>query len=505
MLDKLIPEINVGNDKVAIFSEKKDYYYSDLLKITKVLVNNLSTLGVKKGDRICLYSENCPELIFLYLAIFKLGAIIVPIYESSQINHFLKNSESNLLISKDENFLNKDYIDSNLLSRLEVVYFLDIGFIHNQYMPILIGDSSYSKSNIKDEDIAAIIYTSGSTGLAKGVVHTHRSMYLASKNLTKTIKQDCNSITCISLSLCHVSGLIGQLIATLISNGSMVLLSRFNAEKMIYSISKYKVSHLQMLSTNLTNLVYYIRTSKIPKADFKSLKSVMVGGDSAPVRIQKDFLKLTNCTITQVMGMTESFSYFINLSKKDEKLGSVGLPALGVQIELRDNDGLVINKSDQIGEIFVKTFGNMMGYWRNDKDSRKTLNNGWLCTGDLAYRDHNGYYWFSGKKKQLIEKNNIKIVPQEIENVLLNYSHVRDACVVGIKNKEDKNILCACVVTEKNNTTEKDIREFCQLFLQSEKMPDKILFFERLFYKEGGKFDRNLISAKANQFYQTSL
>ena len=273
--------------------------------------------------------------------------------------------------------------------------------------------------------------------------------------------------------------------------GKIILFSKFDSACLVPAIEKHRITHLQMVPVNLVELVNYISQSS---SNLKSLRCVMVGGDKVPETLQTKFLKLSHCPITEVMGMTESFSYCINLSHDKSKLGSAGKPARGVKINIIDEHDNSV-KNMEIGELKIKSQANMIGYWKNHRETLKTLRNGWIYSGDLAYRDQDGFIWFVGRKKQLIIRGGSNISPQEVENILIQHPLIEEVCVIGFPDKKFNQIVCECVVLNKElSLSLQDIKNFCKDRLSDYKYPEKLFIFKKLPHNTTGKLDRKKIT-----------
>ncbi|OGT23395.1 MAG: hypothetical protein A3G71_04565 [Gammaproteobacteria bacterium RIFCSPLOWO2_12_FULL_38_14] len=497
MLDQLIEKEKPDQEKIALIYDSTHYSYSELSRMSSLIANNLFNHGVKKASRIALFMDNRPELIMLYFAIFRLGAIAVPVnyrYKTDELAYVLNDCRADVLITekaKEEYVENlQQSIKSNLkifsISTQKNLPWYDFSFLlNNQTLP-------HPKQEIIPEDLAIILYTSGSTANPKGVMHSHRSILSAAINLTQTISQRPSAIHAITLPICHIAGMVGQMISTLLVGGKIILLPKFDCKSLIDVILKFEVTHLQMVPVNLVELIDYV--SNHP-CDLTNLRLVMVGGDKVSEILQEKFFSLSHCYVTEVMGMTESFSYCVNLSHEKTKIGSVGKPAKGVILDLIDENNHIIKNNNEVGEIKILSQANMLGYWEKPEETKAILRDGYVYSGDLAYRDQEGFFWFVGRKKQLIIRGGSNIAPQEVENVLIQHPLIHEVCVVGFTDKKFTQLVCACIVlkNKKSLFTLNDIQLFCKDRLSNYKIPEKIFIFEELPHNTTGKFDRKKI------------
>jgi acyl-CoA synthetase (AMP-forming)/AMP-acid ligase II len=331
-------------------------------------------------------------------------------------------------------------------------------------------------------------------------MHSYHSILSAAKQLVETIGQDQHCVSGVTLPICHIAGFIGQVITTILVGGKIILFPKFDSAMLVQAIQKYNITHLEMVPVNLIALVEFIAAHG---GDVKSLRCVMVGGDKVSENIQEKFFALTGCHITEVMGMTESFSHCINLSHDLSKRGSFGQAAKGATVTLMDEQDQPILKKNSIGEVVIQSEANMIGYWNNTAETEKTLRNGSVYSGDLAYQDSHHYFWFVGRKKNLIIRGGSNISPQEIENVLMTHPFISEVCVIGVPDKTFNQIVCACVVLHDKNTllTLNDIRIFCQDKLSEYKIPEKLITVKELPHNATGKIDRKKTAEKFGKTY----
>src|SRR3990167_3375899 len=501
MLNKILATWKSDQKRIAVIFNSTHYTYSEIFFISSIVANNLYQQGIRKGSRIALFMNNRPELIYLYFAIFKLGAIAVPInyrYKSVELNTVLQNCQANMLITESEK--------EQYLTRLSLkIFSISDEFNKNWDNFSLLLDKTtapHPDIEVREDDLGAILYTSGSTSQPKGVMHSHHTLFAAAQNLIKTINQNETCISGITLPICHIAGMIGQVISTLLVGGKIILFPKFDPVSLVKAIEKHKITHLQMVPINLVELVNYVDQTH---ADLTSLRCVMVGGDKVPETIQEKFLKLTHCYITEVMGMTESFSYCVNLLQNTKKLGSVGQAAAGGEINIVDKYDHAV-KNLEVGEIKIHSQANMIGYWKNRKETIKTLKNGWIYSGDLAYQDQDKFIWFVGRKKQLIIRGGSNISPQEVENVLIQHPSIKETCVVGYPDQNLNQIVCACVVLNNQVALSlQDIKNFCKNLLSDYKTPEKLFIFKKLPRNATGKLDRKKIIATALKLHNQHI
>ena len=220
------------------------------------------------------------------------------------------------------------------------------------------------------------------------------------------------------------------------------------------------------------------------------------GGDTVPVALQDRFHETFGLPLAEGYAMTESILISWNRPGAMRK-GSIGLPALGVQIEVRDSAGQAL-AAGQTGQLAVRSPANFVGYWEDPEATTAALDQGWLLTGDLGRFDADGYLWFEGRCKQLISRGGSKISPQEVEAALHQHPAVVEAGVVGLPDEVYGQRVLACVVLRPGLAVEPaTLREFARERLADYKLPEQVLFLEALPRGLTGKLDRNALGALA--------
>ncbi|WP_119344147.1 class I adenylate-forming enzyme family protein [Facilibium subflavum] len=497
MLAKLLTQWQ-DQEKKALSFGNKHYSYKQLANTSTTLANNLYQQGLRKGMHLALFMDNRPELIWLYFAAFHLGVVIIPInyrFKAEELGYVLQDCQADMLIVDKEKLPHVEKVSKTQILNCRVFALSKRKKNYFHYFSDLLNDTTpaFLKPKIQETDLAMILYTSGSTAKPKGVMHSYKSIFAAAKQLTETISQDNTAVHAITLPICHIAGFVGQVISTVMLGGHMYLFKRFDAEKLAKAISQCKITHLQLVPANLNALIDAIDQNN---HDLSTLQCVMVGGDKVSPSSQQHFYQLTHCKITEVIGMTESFSYCINLSNNKAKTGAIGQPAKGVKIALIDHNNNLITQADTVGEIMVSTNANMLGYWQKPKATKKALQNQWLFTGDLSYQGKDGFYWFVGRKKQLIIRAGSNISPQEVENIISQHPDIKEVSIIGIPDKTLGQQVCACIVLkdDKKPLTLKTLKDFCQDKLSDYKIPEKLFIFQSLPHNATGKLDREKIA-----------
>ena len=428
ILDRQIDE---NPDKRAVICESESCTYGQLDERMNLWAETFLSLGIKRGDRVALFMKNRVELVQLYFACFRIGAIAVPLntrYTTPETVYAINQSGSKILITSSELYtVVKDLSES--APSLEQIFIIDEDKTHSL---------SWNKATIQAEnsnhfpkvdihDPAIIIYTSGSTGRPKGAVHTHYSMYHHILNKTKSLEIDSTEVALAGTQISHIAGFAGLMLPTLFNGGTFVMVGEFTPSGYIKYLKEYKPTNLVLLPTELLEV---LENPHVNEADFSHIRNMMIAGDKVSHNIYDLFRQQAGFDLMEGCGMTECEGYCFQPRHEKKKPGSIGKPISGVQIRLVDNH-LKDVPDGKPGEILLKAKSMIAKYWNNPEETQKAIVDGWLRTGDLAYRDTDGYYHFVSRIKEIIIRGGSNITPGEVEDVLDDHPNVEFSGVVG--------------------------------------------------------------------------
>src|SRR6185436_15016843 len=315
-------------------------------------------------------------------------------------------------------------------------------------------------------DPALYLYTSGTTGRPKGVVLTHRNLALNVESCQRTGEFDANDSFLCLLPFFHTYAITGTILLPLLSGCKMVLVDRFHPVKVLKLIGEHAVSVFLAIPS-----MYRVMAMTEGDYNVNSVRFPISGGEPLPVAIAQAFEKRFGVPIFEGYGQTEAAPVIsLNVPGK-RKLGSVGLPLPGVDIEIWDEQKNPV-ETDVIGEIMVRGGNVMQGYYNLPDETAKTITRDWLHTGDLGKKDAEGYVTITGRKKDLIISAGENIYPREIEEVLAQHPKVKEVAVIGVKDEARGEVPKAFVIARDGMTVdEKELRHFCRENLAGYKVP----------------------------------
>ncbi|MFX1675445.1 AMP-binding protein [Paraburkholderia sp. A2WS-5] len=347
-------------------------------------------------------------------------------------------------------------------------------------------------------DIALLMYTSGTTGAPKGVLLSHENLHANARNISIEHRLGADDRVLASLPLYHINGLVVTLLAPLWHAGSVVLPPRFSARTFWRDAARYGCTWINVVPT----IIAYLLDGDEPdgldleaREALRALKFCRSASAALPADHHRAFEARFGIGVIETMGMTETaapvFSNPYDVSRR--RIGSIGLPS-GSEARVIDRDGRVCGPHE-CGEIVLRGEQVMRGYYKRHEDTAKAFTaDGWLRTGDLGYRDDEGYFYINGRSKELIIKGGENIAPREIDEALLRHPGVLDAAAVGVPDSAYGQEIVAFVVPRdahwQGAPDPADLRAHCLRELGRYKTPKEFRFVSELPRGPSGKVQR---------------
>ena len=343
----------------------------------------------------------------------------------------------------------------------------------------------FTSADSPSDDTAALIYTSGTTGDPKGAMITHANFLAECEATLEHITTTEGDRFATLVPFFHVYGLAIGLVVSLFRGCGSVLFPQYSPRQFLKRMGEEKVSILIAIPTQYHHLLL---AAKRKAFDQGSLKHCISGAAPLPVKVIQAFKETFGVDIIEGYGLTETTAAVAVNPQERTKPGSVGIPVKGVQIKIVDDQGNAL-PPNQTGEILVKGKVVMKGYYNLPEETQAVIKDGWLYTGDIGYQDEEGYIYITDRKKDIIIKGGFNISPAEIETLLCTHPKVKEAAVVGHKEKEGREeAIKVFVVTAKNEEiTPAEIIGFCRTNLAPYKVPDEVEFREGLPNSATGK------------------
>ena len=479
-----------------------NYTFSQLKELSNRLANGLRAQGVERGDRVGILLPQCPETALAHLAIYKLGAIALPLFTlfgTDALKYRLANSQTKGVITDDQNLPKIMEIWTDL-GDLEVV--LTTGGerpegVLDLWPTIEKGAAEFSPVNTSADDPALIIYTSGTTGPPKGALHAHRVVlgHLPGVEFPHNFFPQPGDLFWTPADWAWIGGLIDVLFPAW-HHGVPVVAHRarkFDPEEVFHFLAKHRIRNAFMPPTALK----LMRQVKDPKSrhDY-SMRTIGSGGETLGEELLDWGRAVMGLTINEFYGQTEANLLVANCAEIMEvRPGSMGRPVPGHVVEVLDDSG-AIAPPGQTGEIAVRRPDPVMflGYWQNPEATKEKFIDDWCLTGDLAAKDEDGYLWFKGRRDDVITSAGYRIGPAEIEDCLMQHPAVSMVAVVGSPDPVRTEVVKAFIVcqpeTAPGPALEEEIKGFVKSRLAAHEYPREIEFVSSLPLTATGKIMR---------------
>jgi long-chain acyl-CoA synthetase len=502
MLDSLLDDTsNQFPLNVALIFEGKSYTYAELCDLTRRLAGTLLQQGIQSGDRVAFLLPNGLEILLCYYACFKIGAVAVPLnvrFPAELLQYAISHSGARVLIAEPNLFAKIEKIRPSL--RDVEQYYLTSRYSEfegvRSFDELLDATPQSKSESYSGSSPAAIYYTSGTTGLPKGVIHSHASLTRATQLQIDQIAISSADTTLILFPICYLIGFGSQILPFHRRGATCVLLPQFEPRAALAAIEKYKPTKTYGFPKLYNDL---INCPDAAAYDVKSLNFCFSAGEAIAIAIQQRFKQVFGVEITEGCGMTELQIYSMNPPYGEKKIGSIGKPISGMELSLIDDSGHSISTPRQVGEMIVRGGSITSGYWQDAELTGKTIIDGWFHTGDLAYRDEQGFYWFVSRKSEIIKNEAGLVSPIEIEGALYEHPAVLEAGAIGIPDTFSGEVPQAYVVLQRDcpPVTGSQLIDFVRSRLPGYKVPAQIIFTESLPHGPTGKIDRKTLREKA--------
>ncbi len=429
--------------------------YAELDQLVQQTASYLQSLGLQPGDRVALQLTKCLEFILLHLATVRLGAITLPLnlaYPPDELKYFLEDSGAKLFFALESS---KDKVQSILpvLPDLQECIFLNPDNPQSLISNLLPSITNYQFSTShpsSTHDTAVIIYTSGTTGRPKGAEITHGNLISNLQSLHTAWGWSSEDILLHVLPIFHVHGLFVALHGALHAGARTLLMRDFDARKTLQILVERRCTVFMAVPT------IHQRLLDVPDAkefDLSHVRLITSGSDRLPDEVFIGFQQTFGYTLLERYGMTETGMNCSNPLNGERRIGSVGLPLPGVEVRVVNPEKDQILPNEEIGEVQLRGPNIFKGYWRQpEKTSESFTADGWFRTGDLGFREPDGYLTLCGRSKDLIISGGLNIYPPEVERVLTEHPSIAACAVIGCPDREWGERVTAVVVLNRGES-----------------------------------------------------
>jgi long-chain acyl-CoA synthetase len=476
--------------KTAIIFQDKGITFRQLRDNTFKLSHKLIQLGLKKGDCVAIYLPNSPEYIYSYLAVFSLGLIAVPLdfmLTEDELRSCLSHCQATILIAQTKEGVSFE----NLIRALP---FLKKIILPQELAGILKKKSvTAPRVKVSVKDRSMIVYSSGTTGRPKGIVWNYRHLDSGPNTIAyfAEINQNFTMLCCLPFS--HGGGLV--FIQCLVAFGlTLVVMERFIPLDFLKNIQKYKVNAFFLVPS-----MYYVLLSlkELPSVDLSSLKWITCFGAASSAEAIKRFRQFCpKAAYHHGWGMMETAPPNVILPADSDKINSIGLPAPWFEVKIVDEKDREVRRGE-VGQLIVKGWPVMEGYYKDAKLTRQVIKNGWLQTGDLAKMDKEGFIYILGRVSERIKVGGLLVYASEVESALLKHPRIREAAVIGVPDKLRGEVPRAFMVLKNGKSMDnQEMRYFLRRHLAHFKIPRYFEFMPALPKTGSGKVDKEKLKSE---------
>lgn len=476
--------------------------FADMNDRASRTANALKKLGVKKGERVAILAQNCIEYYDVWFGAAKIGAIVVPInwrLAPPEIQFIIENSGAHSLIFGPEY---NDLI-AGLRGHVEVSNYIYIGpgdgpdYALNMRKLREDAGSAEPRWEGEGDDTFIIMYTSGTTGRPKGTMLTHANFFWASTTFRTVVQQSQEEErTLVVLPLFHIAGMFAM--PTFVHWGQAVYLVKGFDPKVIFeTIQNEKITGFGAVPAILGFMRFLPDWQKY---DTSSLRVILVFAAPVPVPLINEYAA-SGVVVQQLYGLTECTGPATVIGPEDaiSRAGSCGKAFFHTEVRVVKPNGEDA-ASREMGEVIMRAGHVMKGYWQNPDATDEALRDGWLHTGDIAYRDEEGFIYIADRIKDMIISGGENIYPAEIESVIYGHPKVADVGVIGYDDEQWGESIRAIVVPKPGvQVTAEEIIDYCKGQIGKFKIPKSVVFTETLPRNPSGKILKRVLREQFNK------
>lgn len=481
-----------GN-KIGIVDGRVRLTYTQFASRADQLSNALIKLGVRRGERVAWLGYNSHQLLEAYYGVVQMGAVLLPLnirLTPQEISYILGDSESVAL------FYNADFsplVESLRPQSPTVKHWiaLEKGSSDIDYESLLsTGEADFTPpSSIGDDDLAELFYTSGTTANPKGVMMTHRNLYLHALQAIAAHSNRDHHVQLHAISLFHVNGW-GAPHTVTCAGGRHVMIKKFDPAEVLRLVEQERVTHFSMVPTMAVSLVNH---PDLAHYDLTSLEYIGLGGAASPPDLIREIEQKIGCRAYSGYGLTETtpqltFSFIkdhlkgLSDEERWQRQAMTGYAMPGIEMSIVDEDGNHLPRDGaSVGEIVVRADSVMAGYWKLPEETERVIREGWFHTGDMALVDQEGYYLIVDRKKDIIISGGENISSIEVEKAIYAHPSVMECAVIAVPDDRWGEVPNALVVVKPDQSlTVEELTAHCRTLLPGFKMPKSIEFFDSL-------------------------
>lgn len=493
-------------DKVFLYFEDQCINYRNFNLTVNRIANAFKRMDVHRGEMVAIMLPNSPEFLYTWMGLNKIGAVEVPInvgFTEVEVKYILQHSEVSGIVIHQEYYPILDRIKREEVPKLRNIIFCGEGALPSGtigFSTLLSEKTDLEEIVISEEDPAVCIYTSGTTDRPKGVLNSHKGWLLTGDAYAFTVGITPEDRVMTSNPLFHANAQVYPTMGSLSAGASLILLKRFSSSQILEQARHYGASKLVLVQA-VTPWVW----NRPPREDDgdHSIRTLVAG--NVPTEIYHEFEKRFRLKIQTIYSLTEAVLAIMGPREgtQPRKPGGIGVPmehpnsAIKNEVRIIDETGNEVPRGRQ-GEIVIRNPATMIGYFKDPERTAETKREGWIHTGDIGYQDGEDYFFFVGRKKEVIRRRGELISPAEIESVINSHPSVQESAVIGVPSGmgsgEEEVKAYVCLKPDESITPE-EVISWCKGRLAEFKIP-RFLEFRTDFPRSAiGRIQKNLLKA----------
>ena len=500
--------------------------YEELAGAAERLAAQLAVFGVRRGDRVLVVMQNCPQLVIAHYAIFRANAVVVPVNpmnRAEELRHYITDAQATIAVTTGDLAAELAAASNGIegaanLRHLIVTQFADVidlswnagvvpphwfGWLSERHpLPSLVGAQVHRWQDLLEgndelpalvtdrDDLALLPYTSGTTGLPKGCMLSHASVMHNAMTMSFWLDGTPEMVSLAVLPLFHITGLVCVMHASIFAGGTLVIMPRWDRDLAGQLVSRHGVTHWTCIPTMIIDL---LASPWLDRYDLSSLGYIGGGGSAMPQAVAEQLFDRFNLRFVEGYGLTESAAVMLFNPCDAPKLQCLGIPFISVDARVIDIDTGAEATTGEQGEIIVHGPQLFHGYWNNPEATELAFitvgGKSFLRTGDLGYRDQDGYFFITDRVKRMINASGYKVWPAELEALMYRHPGIQEVCVISSSDSYRGETVKALVVRKPSHAelTEQTIIDRCRAHVSAYKAPRIVQFVDALPKNASGK------------------
>lgn len=514
--------------KPAIVFFGRVYSYSEVQRLAERLAARLVALGVRKGDRVMLDMQNCPQLLIAHFAILRANAVVVPVNpmnRAEELKHYIVDPDAKVAITTADLApeiarANAQLPQPQRLSYLVVTQFTDAfdpqaedagpmpqawkdWLLTRHPLPELAGGQAMAWNEALDnalplpplevgpEDLAVLPYTSGTTGHPKGCMHPHRSIQHNAMASSIWGNGTAEAVTLLVVPMFHITGMVSVMHSNIYMGSTLVMMPRWDRDVAGWLISRWKVTTWTNIPTMVIDL---LASPNFGSYDLSSLVHIGGGGAAMPQAVAQRLLEQFGLKYVEGYGLTETAAPSHSNPPDAPKQQCLGVPFMSCDARVIDPDTLQEVPPGEQGEIIMHGPMVFNGYWKRPEATQAAFiefqGKRFFRSGDLGRMDEDGYFFLTDRLKRMINASGFKVWPAEVEALMFRHPAIQEACVIAAHDSYRGETVKAVVVlrpAHRGQVGEQDIIDWCRANMAVYKVPRIVQFVDALPKSGSGK------------------